>query len=356
MRPSLRSVVWFAWGVVALLIAATAIFRAYDEPEPVARQQAASPLPPMSPAGAGMAPSAATAAPTLSSEARGVTPPSFDIVSVDRSGQAVIAGRAAPGDRVRVLDGETPIGEVRADARGEWVLVPQTPMAAGDRQLGVEAIAAKDGAVRRSPDVVALSVMPHEPAQNGRSTGGRLAGGTATLAVLLPGEPGVPARILQRPEAAAGDRKLSLDAADYGAPDRLVLSGSAEPRARLNIYAGGRLLGSATADDAGKWVLRSAYRQPAGGIELRLDQLAADGSIARRVAAPLNVPPVSLTGRDAIRDGDTYVVARGNSLWLIARRAYGQGLRYTAIYAANQDTIRDPHRIYPGQELRLPQP
>ena len=45
-----------------------------------------------------------------------------------------------------------------------------------------------------------------------------------------------------------------------------------------------------------------------------------------------------------LRDGETYVVARGNSLWLIARHVYGQGMRYTAIYAANQDTIRDPHR------------
>jgi nucleoid-associated protein YgaU len=26
------------------------------------------------------------------------------------------------------------------------------------------------------------------------------------------------------------------------------------------------------------------------------------------------------------------------------------------IYAANQNTIRDPHRIYPGQALKLPQP
>ena len=46
---------------------------------------------------------------------------------------------------------------------------------------------------------------------------------------------------------------------------------------------------------------------------------------------------------------------RGNNLWLIARRVYGKGLRYTAIYQANQDTIHDPDRIYPGQELRLPQ-
>lgn len=334
MRPSLRGVVWFAWGLVALLIAATLLLGLYDEPQRTARQQAApqSPLAAAPNTTAGLAPASPTAS--------GARPPSFDIVTVDRGGQAVIAGRALPGDRVRVLDGETPIGEVSADAHGEWVLVPETPIAPGERQLGVEAVAPGGGPVRRSPDVVALSVVPRGPGQ----------GGTSALAVLLPGEKGTPARILQRPQEPAGSPMLSLDTAEYeGGPDRLVLSGNAEPGTRLNIYAGGRLLGSAVADDAGRWVLRSAYRHPDGGAELRLDQLAADGSVARRIAAPFNLSPGM-----GLRDGETYVVARGNSLWLIARRVYGQGTRYTAIYAANQDTIRDPDRIYPGQELRLP--
>ena len=67
--------------------------------------------------------------------------PSFDIVPIEPRGQAVIAGRALPGDRVRVLDGDTPLGEVTADAHGEWVLVPDKPIAPGNRQLGIEAIA-----------------------------------------------------------------------------------------------------------------------------------------------------------------------------------------------------------------------
>jgi nucleoid-associated protein YgaU len=313
---------------VALLIAATLLLSLYREPDRTVQQQAALQSLPTSPAQAPVPPAAQDA-----------PPPSFDIVSVDQHGQAVIAGRALPGDRVRVLDGETPIGEVSADSRGEWVLVPEAPIAPGNRQLGVEAIA-PGGAVRRSPDVVALSVVPHK-AQGGRSA----------LAVLLPGEPGMPARILQRPEEPARSGVLSLDTAEYGGADRLVLSGNAEPGARLNIYAGGRLLGSATADEAGKWVLRSASRTPAAAVELRLDQLAADGSIVRRVAVPLRPPDGT-----AIRDGETYVVERGNSLWLIARRAYGRGTRYTAIYEANQPAIGDPDRLYPGQELRLPPP
>ncbi len=275
-------------------------------------------------------------------------PPSFDIVTVDRAGQAVIAGRAEPGDRVRVLDGDTPIGEVSADSRGEWVLVPAAPIAPGNRQLVVEATSPGGGPVRRSPDVVALSVVkPGAERDDGSS-------GASALVVLLPGKPGAPARILQRPQepsnALDGNRTLSLDTAEYGGPDQLVLSGAAEPGARLNVYVDGRLIGSATADSAGKWVLRSDYRGPAGRVELRLDQLAANGSIARRIAAPFESP-----NRSAISDAETYVVERGNSLWRIARRHYGKGIRYTAIYGANQDMIRDPELIYPGQELRLPQ-
>ncbi|WP_204270903.1 LysM peptidoglycan-binding domain-containing protein, partial [Escherichia coli] len=42
-------------------------------------------------------------------------------------------------------------------------------------------------------------------------------------------------------------------------------------------------------------------------------------------------------------------IARGDNLWQISRRVYGRGTRYTVIYDANQDQIRDPDRIYPGQ-------
>ncbi len=256
---------------------------------------------------------AATPATTPAAPAK---PPSFDIVRIDPQGQAVIAGRAAPGDRVRVLDGDKPIGEVTADARGEWVLVPDAPIAPGNRQLGLEATGREGGPVRRSGDVVALSVMPPVSAQHTPSTG----------------------------------QALSLDTAEYGARDRLVLSGHADPGARLNVYAGERLLGTVTADPAGKWSLMSPHREPAGGFELRLDQLAADGSVARRIAAPLDERPT--TG--ALAHGGTYVVRNGNSLWLIARHFYGQGTRYTAIYIANREQIRDPNRIYPGQQFKLP--
>jgi nucleoid-associated protein YgaU len=41
-------------------------------------------------------------------------------------------------------------------------------------------------------------------------------------------------------------------------------------------------------------------------------------------------------------------IERGDSLKAISRRTYGEGDRYTAIYDANPDQIRDPELIYPG--------
>ncbi len=48
------------------------------------------------------------------------------------------------------------------------------------------------------------------------------------------------------------------------------------------------------------------------------------------------------------------VVQPGNSLWRMARRVYGEGTRYTVIYDANRDFIRDPDLIYPGQVFTVP--
>src|SRR3546814_12473707 len=52
--------------------------------------------------------------------------------------------------------------------------------------------------------------------------------------------------------------------------------------------------------------------------------------------------------------GKSVVVQPGNSLWRLARHIYGEGLRYTDIYKANQTQIRDPDLIYPGQIFSVP--
>ena len=311
----------------ALAIAVAAVIFLRGTPSPPTRVAPRSP-----PAAASLAPAAKPpAAPVL---------PSFDIVTVDPHGQAVIAGRAMPHDRVRVLDGDKSLGEVTADARGEFVLVPQTPIPFGDRKLSLEATGPDGGKPRRSADVVALSVIrPTSPDAK-----------SSALAVLLPGDASQPARVLQEPDWAAKVGKLlSLDTASYGADHRLVLSGHAVPGARLRVYAGKMLLGNVTADPTGRWALASADPVPDGGFELQLEQLAADGTVANRIAAPFE--PLA---KAALAKGGSYVVRQGNSLWVIARELYGQGDRYTVIFSANRGQIQNPNLIYPGQQFKMP--
>ncbi|KQO69709.1 hypothetical protein ASF22_03745 [Methylobacterium sp. Leaf87] len=70
----------------------------------------------------------------------------------------------------------------------------------------------------------------------------------------------------------------------------------------------------------------------------------------------MSVPlrPNAVPGAVYVPEVRTARIERGDSLWAISRRTYGEGDRYTAIYDANQDQIRDPDLIYPGQVFVLP--
>jgi nucleoid-associated protein YgaU len=47
-------------------------------------------------------------------------------------------------------------------------------------------------------------------------------------------------------------------------------------------------------------------------------------------------------------------VTKGDSLWKIAERYYGDGSLYPKIFEANRDVLKDPDRIKVGQRLRIP--
>lgn len=47
-------------------------------------------------------------------------------------------------------------------------------------------------------------------------------------------------------------------------------------------------------------------------------------------------------------------VVRGDTLWAIAKKFYGDGNKYPAIFEANKPMLSHPDKIYPGQKLRIP--
>jgi nucleoid-associated protein YgaU len=318
--------------VVALAIALNFVLDRGDDdhPRPAVAEQSAPP--------------AATKTETASVDA-----PSFDIVRVNPQGNTVIAGRAKPGSKVEIYEGDTKIGEVEADRRGEWVFVPDQPLTPGSRRLSLVMRLPDGSTVPATSDVV---IVVPEP---GQDVGG---GPSQPLAMRVPkeGQPGS-VEILQKPgetppaPGAPAQIALAVDAVDYDAKGKLDIVGKAPPGSLIQLYLNNDFLGRTQSDARGAWSLKPDKTAPAGNHVLRADQIDPTGKVTGRVevhfarSAPLvDVPPGSLV-----------VVKEGNSLWRIARHTYGSGFRYTQIFKANKDQIRDADLIFPGQVFKLPQ-
>lgn len=255
--------------------------------------------------------------------------PSFDVVRIGEKGDAVIAGRAMPKAEVVIFDGAKEIGRTIADARGEWVFVPNLPLPPGGRQLTLEATN-PDGSVVRSAAPVILVVPEHGLEPPLAIT--PLAGGGAKLLLGPGGEAG----------------QLSIDILDRDGQGRLFVGGRARAKGRIHVYADSRFLGRAHADGEGGW--RLMVKAPDGSVAVvRADLVDDKGKVLARVEIPYEAG-----GAVVAAEGTTVVVQPGNSLWRIARRLYGQGPAYTVIYRANKGHIRDPERIYPGQVFQVP--
>lgn len=50
-----------------------------------------------------------------------------------------------------------------------------------------------------------------------------------------------------------------------------------------------------------------------------------------------------------------YLVKKGDSLWRIAGKVYGNPLKWPRIYRANKEKIKNPNKIYPNMVLTIPQ-
>ena len=151
-------------------------------------------------------------------------------------------------------------------------------------------------------------------------------------------------------KAAEGAPGLSVDTLDYDDKGRLALSGRAAPGARVNVYLDNRFIGRTEADADGQWRLSPDVRIKPGLYTLRADQVDNAGKVAARVSMPFSrAEPMGKTPPEPF-----ITVQPGNSLWRLARRAYGEGVRYTTIFEANKEQIKDPDLIYPGQVFALP--
>ncbi len=147
--------------------------------------------------------------------------------------------------------------------------------------------------------------------------------------------------------------------------------------------AGAKILGRSTATEttenaeAAKAAKISALEAVVSKAELTVDNLSVDleddrvtvygvtDSVAVKekvVLALGNVQGIAtVDDRISIVDveepeaeADFYEVQSGDSLSKIAKRYYGDPMKYNAIFEANQPLLSDPNKIYPGQMLRIP--
>lgn len=261
--------------------------------------------------------------------------PSFDIVRVDRTGYAVIAGRAKPGSEVTIFANDEELATTTTEADGSWVVATDTPLDAGPVELSLS-MTTPDGMTIRSEDTILIYVPERE----------------GDLPLVLRTTPGGATEVLQEPrEAAEGLGPLSLDVIDYDETGAVIFSGRAEPGRVVQLFINRQLLGQTAANSDGRWTIAPEAQIAPGVYSLLVVQLDEDGRPAYAIELPFErANPDNID----LRDGRV-VVQPGNSLWRIARRAYGRGAQYTIIYEANADQIRDPDLIYPGQIFEVPE-
>jgi nucleoid-associated protein YgaU len=265
---------------------------------------------------------------------------SFDIALIGPDGRGVIAGRAQPGARIILLDGDKELAQDQADANGEWVIVVQDPpLSGGPHELRV--IQHVDGLAPVTSDQVVVAIVPDQKQSSPQKK---------TLVMIAPSSG---AATLMQPPSAAGVPKsgdLVMSTLDYDEGGHITVTGKATPGAVVRAYINDKMVAEGQAAADGSWRLVPAKPVEPGKYKLRLDRLAKDGKPVARLELPFERIPVP----PATGNSERLVVVRGDSLWNIARAHYGTGFQHTLIYGANKDQIRDPDLIYPGQVFNLP--
>lgn len=338
-------------------------------------------------------------------------PPSFDVVRVEPDGESVIAGRAAPGATIELLRGDHVHARAAADASGLFAIVPP-PLPIGSHQIVLQAIA-PDGTRQRSLQSVTVVIgdaktrplvaltAPDKPTvllsnpetpdakatQEAKPVQTQPATDAKTAEAPAPAQQQANAVPQATTPAPRADIKIVSVESEDG---KLFVSGQTAPGATVRLYLNESFIapGGAGADGKVSFAIGSGVKP--GDYRVRLDDVdPVSGQVKSRAEVPFNVPaqvasaeaaapapqaaqpqapvgvpstgnkmasasPGAAAGTVVIPNINTAIVSKGDNLWRISQRTYGKGYRYTVIYGANQDQIRNPDLIYPGQVFVLP--
>ncbi|TPK69050.1 LysM peptidoglycan-binding domain-containing protein [Mesorhizobium sp. B2-4-19] len=380
---------------------------------PAAAPQAAAPAAPATEATAPAAP--APGAPL----AAGPISPTFDVVRVEGNGSIVIAGNAAPSSKVEILSGTTVLGSTVAGPDGAFVIVLDDPLKPGDYTIALHStvgtvvtVSVQTAVVSVPKDaagqVLAMVEEPGKPAELLTVP----APGTKPAAPATGDQAAAPSPAAQAPATAApapaapatppagvAEPKIVVEAVEIDG-NKIFVAGLADPGRKVRAYANDILLGDALTSPDGHFLVEATRDIPVGSYTIHVDGLDADGvKVVARAAVPFErepgeavaaVAPAGTKPADAkpaetkpaapaapapavvaattppsdvpeavapkLEHADgTVIIRRNDTLWRISRRVYGYGVRYSTIYLANQDQIRNPDHIWPGQVFKVPE-
>jgi nucleoid-associated protein YgaU len=149
----------------------------------------------------------------------------------------------------------------------------------------------------------------------------------------------------------------------------LYIAGTATTPEPVRVYVDEEFVGEATPTESGTWLVETTREMAPDEYTIRADQIeAGSGTVVARAEVPFQreidvatLRPIgeSVSAGTAEVSGSVagpmqVIIKRGDNLWRISREMYGHGIRYSTIYQANRDQIRNPNLIYPGQVFVMP--
>ncbi|MBP1843670.1 nucleoid-associated protein YgaU [Rhizobium petrolearium] len=342
----------------------------------VAEAPTALPAPPAGSSGlASSAPDVAALTPNSAAPAGALVSSELHITAVEIEGSKIfVAGVSKAGTSLRgQADGKL-IGAAKAGQDGSFIIEGNMELAVGDHRISVEALSAT-GQV-----VVRVEVPFNRPA------------GEQVAAVAAP-QPGGNAMVTL--DDAAFDklrnetvRAFNLlrglyDGGNIPSMEQMIAARSAtsialrslsEYRLPADAAAASRSVAETTAKDAAAALAAlDALPKDVAAVGAGLKEIAtmiakAVGPVIAQqlagveMAAVVPVAATDASGAKTIQQApltqstrNSVIIRRGDTLWQISRRVYGQGVRYTTIYLANEDQIRNPDIIQPGQIFGVPE-
>ncbi|MBL4751230.1 MAG: LysM peptidoglycan-binding domain-containing protein [Amylibacter sp.] len=300
------------------------------------------------------------------------TPPSFDLIRVDKAGSMVVAGKAAPGTTVEIILDGTVLGQTVADATGAFVALLDLEPSDKPRELSLLQKQAT-GADVASVDKVL--VMPLKPKVEEAPKIVVAKADTNDVEVIETPKTEVEdveevqtakAQDVQesasttpeaQPEVAKVEPQvaeiLSLETIVYDDLGDVVISGRGSSDDFVRIYLDNKPADVQKVADSGQWKI-TLTDVPAGLYSLRVDSVNSAGSVTQRVLSPFKREAALTVAASPDTPKSNITIQPGFTLWALAKQRYGSGIKYVQIFEANRDRIKDPDLIYPGQVFDLP--